>query len=146
MPKRPEPLNMVLAKKRKHYTKKDIEERRAREIDVPYKNIEAPAFLKGKLVKDFYDIAYKLLDIGVMTELDEDCLARYLVAQQQYESYSKLIMKALKDDDIIEASKFINIQDKLFKQVRTAAGDLGLTITSRCKLVVPNPPEKYVEL
>ncbi len=28
-------------------------------------------------------------------------------------------------------------QDKLFKQCRQASSDLGLTISSRCKLVIP---------
>ncbi len=34
------------------------------------------------------------------------------------------------------------MQEKLFKMARAAASDLGLTITSRCKLVVPKPEEK----
>ena len=29
------------------------------------------------------------------------------------------------------------MKEKLFKQARSAASDIGLTITSRCKLVVP---------
>ncbi|MGN7308777.1 P27 family phage terminase small subunit, partial [Bacillus subtilis] len=33
-------------------------------------------------------------------------------------------------------------QDKFFKQCRQAASDLGLTISSRCKLVVPKKEEK----
>ncbi|MEC0352493.1 P27 family phage terminase small subunit, partial [Bacillus subtilis] len=34
------------------------------------------------------------------------------------------------------AELFIN-QDNLFKQCRQASSDLGLTISSRCKLVIP---------
>ena len=33
--------------------------------------------------------------------------------------------------------EYSNLQDKFFKQARSAAGDLGLTITSRCRLVLP---------
>ena len=33
---------------------------------------------------------------------------------------------------------YANLQDKFFKQARSAAGDLGLTISSRCKLVLPD--------
>jgi len=36
-------------------------------------------------------------------------------------------------------------QDKLFKQCRSTAIDLGLTITSRCKLVMPKKEEKPPE-
>jgi hypothetical protein len=32
------------------------------------------------------------------------------------------------------------MQDKMFKQAQASARDLGLTITSRCKIVVPTPP------
>ena len=146
MPKQKEPLDVILAKGRKHFTKRDIEERRAKEINVPFKDVEAPKYIKGKLADEFYDIAYKLLAIGVMTELDEDTLARYLIAKQHYLKYSDLITKALKKGDIEKTSKLVTTQDKLFKQVRTTASDLGLTITSRCKLVVPEPQQSYVEL
>jgi P27 family predicted phage terminase small subunit len=146
MPKQRQPVGMVIAKGRKHFTKQDIEERLAQEIDVPFKNIEAPAYLTGTLVEEFYDIAYKLLDIGVMTELDEDSLARYLISKQHYLKYSNLVTKALQRGDVEETAKLITAQDKLYKQVRIGAADLGLTITSRCKLVIPNAPQKYVEL
>ena len=33
-------------------------------------------------------------------------------------------------------------QDKLFKQCRQTATDLGLTITSRCKIVLPKTKEE----
>ncbi len=146
MSKRREPTDLVIAKGRKHFTKKDIEDRRALEINVPYKDIEAPPYLTGTMQDEFYDIAYKLLDIGIMTELDEDCLARYLIAKQQYLRYSNLITKALQKGDLENAAKLVTTQDKLHKQVRTAASDLGLTITSRCKLQVPDAPDSYAEL
>ena len=146
MAKRREPTDLVIAKGRKHFTKKDIEDRRALEINVPYKDIEAPPYLTGTMQDEFYDIAYKLLDIGIMTELDEDCLARYLIAKQHYLRYSNMITKALQKGDIENAAKLITAQDKLHKQVRTAASDLGLTITSRCKLQVPDAPDSYAEL
>ena len=146
MPRQRQPVDLAIAKGRKHFTKKDIEERRAQEIDVPYKDIEAPAYLTGTLEVEFYDIAYKLLDIGVMTELDEELLARYLIAKQHYLKYSNLLTKALQRGAVEESSKLVVTQDKLYKQVRMAAADLGLTITSRCKLTIPNAPQKYVEL
>lgn len=146
MPKQRQPVKMVIAKGRKHFTKEDIEERRTQEIDVPFKNIEAPTYLTGSLVDEFYDTAYKLLEIGVMTELDEDSLARYLISKQHYLKYSNLLTKALQRGDVEETAKLVTAQDKLYKQVRIGAADLGLTITSRCKLVIPNAPQKYVEL
>ena len=146
MPKQREPIELVVAKGRKHYTKRDIEERRAQEIDVPFKDIEAPEYLTGKLEAEFYDIAYKLLAIGVMTELDEDALARYLITKQHYLKYSNLLTKALQKGELENAAKLVTTQDKLANQLRKTAADLGLTITSRCKLVVPEASNNYVEL
>ena len=143
MPKQREPIELILAKKRKHFTKADIENRRAQEPDVPFKNIRAPKYLSKPAVKEFYDTAYKLLEIGVMTELDEDALARYIVVKQQFLMYTELISEALSLEDIETADRLAKTQDKFFKQVRAAASDLGLTITSRCKLVVPEPQDNY---
>ena len=146
MPKQREPIELVVAKGRKHFTKRDIEERRAQELDVPFKDIEAPEYLTGKLEAEFYDIAYKLLAIGVMTELDEDALARYLITKQHYLKYSNLLTKALQKGELENAAKLVTTQDKLANQLRKTAADLGLTITSRCKLVVPEANNNYVEL
>lgn len=147
MPKQREPVNMVVAKGRKHFTKKDIEARKEMELNVPFKNILAPKYLDKAQKKEFYDIAYKLLEIGVMTELDEDALARYLIAKEHYLEYSKLLDVALVTCSIEETSKLVTAQDKLFKQVRAAAADLGLTITSRCKINLPDPHKNsYVDL
>jgi P27 family predicted phage terminase small subunit len=39
--------------------------------------------------------------------------------------------------DAAAADKWSNVQSRYFKQCRECAGDLGLTISSRCKLVLP---------
>ena len=146
MPKQREPVDLIVAKKRKHFTKKDIEERRAKEVNVPFKNIEAPKYLSKKQKKEFYDIAYKLLEIGVMTELDEDALARYILVKDEFLIYSECIRDLLAKGEIGDAIVLGNQKDKIFKQVRAAASDLGLTITSRCKLVIPQGNNDDVEL
>ena len=35
------------------------------------------------------------------------------------------------------ALEWSTLEDRYFKQARACAGDLGLTVTSRCKLVLP---------
>ena len=122
-------------------TKEEIAERRAQELNVECLDVQAPSYLPKKLVAEFNDIAAKLLDVGIMTELDEDCLARYLMAHDNYLQYTKLLSKAIKGGDLLEIEKVTNLQDKAFKQCRAGASDLGLTISSRCKLVVPKTPE-----
>ena len=43
--------------------------------------------------------------------------------------------------DIDDINKMQNMQDKVFKQCQSSARDLGLTISSRCKLIVPKLEE-----
>lgn len=53
------------------------------------------------------------------------------------------ILRRQKGDD---TTVLMNLQDKAFKQCLACAKELGLTITSRCKLVVPSPPDDDDEL
>ena len=105
------------------------------------KNISIPEYLPVKLKDEFTLIAFKLLEVGVMTELDEDCLARYLLSKQNYLQYTSMLNKATKNNKISEMEKLMTMQDKAFKQCRACANDLGLTIASRCKLVMPEVKE-----
>jgi len=133
-----QPIELVLAKGRKNLTKAEIEQRRAQELKVDFKDVSPPEYLPAKLKKDFEEIAGKLLAIGIMTELDEDCLAQYLIARSNYLNYTKLLAKAMRTEDMDAIIKAQRAQDMAFRQSQTAANALGLTISSRCKLVVPH--------
>lgn len=137
-----QPIEVIVAKGKKHLSKAEIEARRNSELKVDLKNVEIPEYLSPKLKEEFKEIAVKLLDIGIMTELDEDCLARYLLSKQAYLQYTSMLSKATKDNKIMEMEKLITMQDKAFKQCRATANDLGLTIASRCKLVMPQAKEE----
>ena len=66
---------------------------------------------------------------------DADCLARYVVSEHLYESFTTKLVSLEKPNDI----KTLQIaQDRAFRQAHTCASALGLTVTSRCKLVVPS--------
>lgn len=140
-----QPIEVIKAKGKKHLTKAEIESREKTELKVDLKNIKVPDYIDEELQNEFEDIASKLLEIGVMTELDEDCLARYLISKKSYLKYTKMLNRATKQNKIIEMEKLLTMQDKAFKQCRACANDLGLTIASRCKLVVPESKEKPKE-
>ena len=140
-----QPIELVVAKGKKHLTKNEIELRKKSELKVDLKNISIPKYLPLKLKDEFTEIASKLLDIGVMTELDEDCRARYLLSKQSYLQYTSMLNQATKKNKISEMEKLMTMQDKAFKQCRASANDLGLTIASRCKLVMPEPKEQPKE-
>mgnify|MGYP000843608242 CR=1 FL=1 len=92
-----QPVDLVIAKGKKHLTKKEIADRRATELKVEgLSDVQPPEYLPGKLREEFDDIAGKLLAIGVMTELDEDCLARYLLAKQNYLQYTSMLTSSMR--------------------------------------------------
>ncbi len=137
MPRPREPVTLLVAKGRKHLTKTEIEDRLDSEVNAPSDSVEAPAYLTDDLKAEFSKIAAQLVDIGIMTNLDVDALARFIIAR---EIYIKLSMQIIKQPAVLMSDKYPQIainQDKAFKQCSAAARDLGLTISSRCRLVIP---------
>lgn len=141
MPRHPEPTALIVAKGRTHLSPKDVEERQSRELKVPFTDVHAPEYLSAKQKVKFEDVAEKLLALEIMTELDVDCLARYVLAHDVYLAYTSQVTKQIKAGDIKALKEMQNLQDKAFRQAQSAARDLGLTITSRCRIVVPQAPE-----
>lgn len=153
MARNKEPVDLILAKGKSHHlTKKVIEERRESEVKAAKDNIKPPSYLNRSQKTKFKKIASELIELDIMSNLDCDALARYLIALDIYISLSrKLQENDLEGIDIKDEKKLAEavekldevskIQDRYFKQCRMAASDLGLTTTSRCRLVVPKAPE-----
>lgn len=143
------PANIIELRGKSNISKAELERRKAEELYVPYTNVTPPDYLPEELVDEFNHIAKMLLDLKIMTELDEDTLARYLLSKKQYLELTAQLDKAMAEEDIYTMTKLQNMQDKAFKQCRSGASDLGLTITSRVRLVVPQaaqpPKNKFVE-
>lgn len=155
-----QPIELVIAKGKKHLTKDEIQERRSSEPQPVTDGIAAPSFLTAKQKKEFERLAGQLQKLKIMGETDCDTLARYVVAQELYTRAVKdlrAIQKLRpKSDDPVTAlenavawaamlEKLDKRTDRYFKQATTAAAALGLTISSRCKLVVPvreEPPKE----
>lgn len=140
-----QPIDLITAKGKAHLTKAQIEKRRSEELKVEgFRDVQAPDYLPEKLREEFDEIARMLLQLDIMTELDEDTLARYLLAKQQYLQYTALLNRASLQNNLSDMERLSRLQDKAFKQCRAGASDLGLTISSRAKLVVPKaePPKE----
>lgn len=137
-----EPVDLIIAKGKKHLTRAEIEARRAQEIDVPFKDIKPPEYLNRKQKNTFRKFAEQLSTIGIYTELDADNLARYVIAQDLYLSYTEAITELIEKGNLVLLKEVQNMQDKAYRQAQTCARDLGLTISSRCKLVVPVKEEE----
>ncbi|SLJ98199.1 MULTISPECIES: phage terminase small subunit P27 family [unclassified Paenibacillus] len=160
-----QPIDLLLYKGQKNLTKQEIEERKAAEIKAPSDKIRAPSYLPKDLRRDFKKISDELIAIGIMSNLDVDALCRYLISRKLYLQVTNELLNRSPivqyeqsendsvDGELIPGTKTVEIfssvyadltlnQDKFFKQCRQAASDLGLTISSRCKLVVPKQEEK----
>lgn len=151
-----QPIDLIIAKGKKHLTKQEIEERKRSEVKVNFTDVTPPDYLSEEQKQEFLRISNILLDIGIMSELDEDCLAHYLIANTNYIRYTKKInelelekLKKRKSETIrkIEADidLYLTYQDRALKQCRACANDLGLSISSRCKLVMPPSKEEPKE-
>ena len=131
------PLEVVQARGSKHLTKAEIQERLEREIKPITDNIVAPDYLTKKQKDEFYKIADQLKKLKILGETDVDALARYITANDFYVNAVKKMRTKEVIDDPIKFGAWAKIQERYFKQCRASANDLGLSISSRCKLVVP---------
>jgi P27 family predicted phage terminase small subunit len=136
-----QPIALVEAKGKKHLTKSEIAERQAREVQPITDGIEAPCYLNATQKKEFDKIANQLIKLKIMGETDVDALARYVVANTSYIHATRQLRKKVVKDSPIQYEIWSKVQERYFKQCRACAQDLGLTISSRCKLVVPEAKE-----
>jgi len=132
-----QPTAVVIANGKKNLTKAEIKARLESEIKPVTDNITAPAYLTKKQKTDFDRYAGQLKKLKIMGETDVDALARFIVANDFYvQAVKKLRSQAVKNDPIL-FDLWARNQERYFKQCRSSANDLGLSISSRCKLVVP---------
>lgn len=147
-----QPLAVIQGKGRsKHLTKEMIKERQEQEDAVRgfTDKIVAPSYLSKKQKDDFNGIANELVRLNIFSNLDVDSLARYIDSKHQYLQLIK-DLKKIKPTIVVESEdgtknyfanedypKLMRIKNTLFNECRAAASDLGLSITSRLKLVIP---------
>lgn len=166
-----QPTDLVVMKGRKHLTKAEIEARKNAEVIAPGDKIKPPAYLTPELKKKFRKLAKELSAMNLIANVDCDALARLLTAQDQYIEITEQIRKTPlmldvpvyktqknpdtgKDEQVQvgtrqivneERERLMIIQDRCMKQCRQGASDFGMTVSSRCRLVVPKAQEAKPE-
>ncbi|MGL4569646.1 MAG: phage terminase small subunit P27 family [Clostridium sp.] len=154
-----QPTELVVVKGKKHLTKSEIEERKKKEIKAKNDKIKPPNFLSKEEKKEFKIIAKELIEIGIMSNLDIDCLSFFIKTRAEYLRITKdveirgptkevEIEKKNEKGEVISVETIVVIDDdyerllkmqlKVLASCRKAASDLGLSIASRCRLVVPS--------
>lgn len=142
----------IKAAGRTHVTKKDMEERESSAPKVFADNIHPPDFLtEPEQVKEFYDIAEELVRIGVMGNLDCYTLGMFVCSKARYSEYETTLQEIMRKNPsanqqlkwLPKLKEFEALKDKNFQECLSCANAMGLTITSRCKLIAPKeaPPE-----
>jgi len=151
-----EPIDLIAAKERKHLTKQEYDDRKSTEVTAPSDNIKPPTFLLKKEREKFEEIAGQLTAIKIMTNLDCDVLARYVRAETEYIKVTKQLAKikftpdkkSIVPEDAQLAEQYAQydflskIQNRFMKACNENAKELGLTISSRCRLVIPKEKEE----
>ena len=133
-----QPTALVELKGKKHFTKAELEERRNAEVNADTDNIVPPDYLTEKQAGEFLALADELKRCEIMTNLDCDALARFVVARSDYADYVKLMRSIPKTvDNLQELKEADKLKRGAFLDCNTAAKELGMTISSRCKLVIP---------
>ena len=107
-------------------------------------------------VQKFDELAKQLVDLKIMTNLDCDVLARYIKSESEYIKVTKQLQKikfvpdkksmvpadAQLAEQYAQYNYLSKIQNRLMKACNENAKELGLTISSRCKLVIPKEKEE----
>lgn len=162
-------LSVVDGKTGKHWTKAEIETRKASEPKLPKpKILKAPSWLSDPAKKLFRSYAKQLLEFpaGIISALDVGTLGRYCDCELSYgeasaqKSFwmevSRRRLEAIACPDAVavlntdrqkledayeEAKKQVDFWSgqmvKFEKIARSCATEMGMTVSSRCRLIVP---------
>lgn len=144
---RKQPIELVQARGKKHLTKAEIEYRKKTEVKADLGGIDPPDHLTDKQKDEYIKYATQLIDLEIFSELDVETLANWIQARDEYVELKRIrsCFNLLNPDELKQAESISRLQDRAFRQMRSAANDLGLTISSRCRLVVPKTEEKEKE-
>ena len=133
-----QPTDLVKVNGRKHLSQAEEDARRDREVHVPPPDrAQPPQWLPKKFHREFSEVGEILRQAGLYTELDRDVLGQFLVARDRWLRADKLASAAIRSRDEKLAKEWTGVQASYFKQCRQCAEVIGLSISSRCRLVVP---------
>lgn len=132
------PTDVVKDRGKKHMTRAEEDQRRDREVHVaPPDQAEPPRWLGKKFHREFRELAALLAGAGLYAELDRDALGQFLTCRERWSRADKLASAAIRAKDEKLAKDWAGIQGTYFKQCRQCAEVMGLSVSSRCRLVLP---------
>lgn len=135
---RRQPTALVEANGRKHMTRAEEDARRDTEVRAPVpEQAIPPKWLPKKHHAEYQQLGELLIACGLFSDLDRDVLAQYFVARDSWIGAQRRAAAAIRAKDEDAARIWTSVQASYFKQARQAGDAMGLTVTSRCRIVVP---------
>lgn len=152
MGKKAKPIDLLLIEGKKHLTKKEIEERKAREqaIKPRAEKITVPNWLCEIATEEFNRQVDLLKEVELITEADIMQLATYCDAYANYIKCTEIINQegfmikhTNKSGETNKVSHpLLTKKKQLFEQMKAMAIEFGLTPSSRAKIALPKQEEK----
>ena len=135
------PTALLELGERHHKSKEWLEERKAAELDVTGLGdaFATPDYLTDEQAREYERVVAILLKINelagqdIYTDADIDVVARYAIEWTLYKRFTRAL--ATCEDEEIRQLQLA--ADKAFQHVTRCASDLGLTVTSRAKIQLP---------
>lgn len=133
-----QPTALIELNGRKHMTKAEEDKRRDQEVYVPpVETVTPPKWLPKRLHAEYCEIGALLNGAGLYAELDRDVLGQYFLCRERWMKADKKAAAAIQKNDEKLAREWTGVQGSYFKQARQCAEAMGLSVTSRCRIVVP---------
>ena len=151
-----QPLSVINGKgKSKHITKAVEKDRQEQEDAMKgfTDNIEPPSWLLAAQKKEFMRVAEELVRLNIFSNLDVDFLAMYIDSKDEHVKLTKSLRKLKKTinidspdgtKEIVANENYMKLRrtkNLTFNECKSAASELGLSITSRLKLIIPKTDE-----
>lgn len=133
------PQKVIEMRGKSHQTKAEKEERVNSEPQTEeIKRLRAPDYLPETLRMEFNELGQQLIKAKLACKLDRDVIARYLMSRQAWTlAHERALDSLMFDTEPKVVGGWTKIANQYFNQCQSCASAMGLTITSRCKLVVP---------
>ena len=133
-----QPTAVVEANGRKHLSRAETDARRDAEIQIPpAEKVTPPKWLPKECRTEFRKVGEMLRDAGLYSDLDRDVLAQYFLCRVRWLAADTQAAAAIASEDEKLAKEWTSVQQSYFRQARQCAEAVGLSVSSRCRLVVP---------
>lgn len=150
MGRKARPIGLILLEGKSHKTKKEIEERKEREIKPSIENVRCPDWLDNNGKKEWDRIVEDLVSLGLLSNIDVsqlaiycDAYAKYIQATNEINKFGLVIKHTNKSGATnIVTNPYVQIANKYADLVNKYCTEFGMTPSSRAKISISKVEQK----